>query len=723
MTTVIFFPMMGMHPKCSTHSGDDMVTKMLVAAAIGASLFADRANAIDQLDDLQDVCNFSASPQEARLVNATALLVPTGLIHLDPGGATYHIDASAFLDDGGAPICSDSRFYGELSAQAGRTGVLIGPNLILTAAHTAPLDPSQWLVVFRDSLATAGGSGCSNFKWTNIPATDVYQPASSSTVVNLFGSSGGKYDYAAFQLSTPVTGRDPVKIRRSGSPRFGNATISVGYPLRTAEKVSTAAIFAGVNDATTGFGVGSYLYANHLNGFDGSSGSPDYDIDDETINDVVAGSNNARFETAPGLSCLIAVDENLVTPVNGPLVDIATSIPRYDILVSPLTHIVHKSDLGAVTPQPITTYSVLPAPSGGNLILLNSISGPTGPATTTPVVSLSPSSGIYTVPAGGMTFNFNASTTAITQCGTWDFEVNVLDVSRNENNYARHRFEVGLVEISAEPEDDWIVEDMGPTYSQTRTYTVKNVRPTATTIEVYAGGDLPSSVLTINGGGMQTATLGPAGSPTDTATFVIGISSSINAASAPNTDYNLFVDFANTNFQCAAQDVQQRNIKFRRNEKKVISAQGSTLLANPASGQSLGVASRFDFDLTGLANYCVTDINLDVGMPSPGGGLAGVPQDVRITLTSPSGQSGIIWDRNISPGGSYSITDTFDSVMMGMLHLDDQVSPPLGPKHLSYFNGLSLPGHWYVDVQSAGGAIDVIGPDRIDISANTCTSK
>lgn len=296
-------------------------------------------------------------------------------------------------------------------------------------------------------------------------------------------------------------------------------------------------------------------------------------------------------------------------------------------------------------------------------------------------------------------------------------------MSRNENNYARHRFEVGLVEISAEPEDDWIVEDMGPTYPQTRTYTVKNVRPTATTIEVYAGGDLPSSVLTINGGGMQTTTLGPAGSPTDTATFVIGISSSINGASAPNTDYNLFVDFANTNFQCAAQDVQQRNIKFRRNEKKVISAQGSTLLANPAPGQSLGVASRFDFDLTGLASYCVTDINLDIGMPSPGAGLTGVPQDVRITLTSPSGQSGIIWDRNASPGGSYSINDTFDSVTMGMLHLDDQVSPPLGPKHLSYFNGLSLPGHWYVDVQGAGGAIDVVGPNRIDISANTCTTK
>jgi len=705
-----------------------MAVKVPVAVALGLSVIASSASALDQLDDLKDACSFVASPQEARLVNATAFLVPAGAVHLDAGG-TYHIDNAplTYLPNNPHPICSDSRMYSEPAVSGGRTGVLIAPDLILTAAHANPLDPTQWVVVFRDSQVTAGATGCSNFTWTGIPANDVYVPASTSTVANFYvGPTDNRYDYAVFQLNRSVIGRDPVKIRRSGSPKIGDVAVSPGYPQNTAEKVSSAGVFAGLYPQTLPpFYVGDYEYANNLNGFPGSSGSPVYDVSDETIDALVKGSLTVGWTAnLDEGGCLYAYDNGALSPTNGPLVDIESGIPRYEILVKPLVDVLHKSALGAPTDQPVTIYSISPASSGGNLIFLNSISGPSGAANTTPVVSLSPSPGIYTVPAGGMTLNFNADTSAITQCGAWDYVENVLDISRNENNYIRHRFEVGLVEINAEPQDDWIIEDFGPSYPATRTYTVKNVRPSPTTIEVYAGGDLPSSVVTINGGGLTTATLGPAGSPTDTATFVVGISSSINAVTSPNTDYNLFIDFANTNYQCSAQDVQQRNIHFRRNERKVISAQSSTLLTSPSQGQTFGPAARFDFDLTGATSYCVTDVNLDIGMPT---GIASGPTSevptLQITLTAPSGQTGVIWDRNAFPGGAYGITDTISGITMPMLHLDDQTSVPLGPAHLNHFIGAQVPGHWYVDVRSAGGAIDIIGPNRIDISGNTCTSK
>ena len=93
---------------------------------------------------------------------------------------------------------------------------------------------------------------------------------------------------------------------------------------------------------------------------------------------------------------------------------------------------------------------------------------------------------------------------------------------------------------------------------------------------------------------------------------------------------------------------------------------------------------------------------------------------LKVTLTAPTGQSAVLWDRNTYPGGAYGILDELiGGYTVDMLHLDDQVSPPLGPSNLSFFNNRTIKGHWYLDVQSTGTAIDVIGPNRIDISSKT----
>ena len=698
--------------------------QMAMALAVGLTVASSTAFALDQLDDLKNVCSYTATAQEARLINATAFLVPVGSVHANPDG-TYNIDTAPLTElNPGQAFCSDSRFYGEPAVVGGRTGVLIAPNLILTAGHANPVHPQNWKVVFRHSQATGGGMGCTNFTWTNIPAADVYTPVTDGTVVNTFVSdtTTPMYDYLVFQLTANVVGRQPVKIRRSGAPAYGNVTISPGYPNHTAEKISSAAIYLGP-ETDPGETQGESVYGNFLNGFSGSSGSAVFDTEDETIDAVVRGSiETSNIDT--GRTCWYAAETaDSTTVFNQPIVNIASSIPQNEIRVTPLDYVVHKSALGS-TALPVTTYNVNKGLSGA-VIFLNNITGPTGPATTTPVVSTSLAPGLYTVPANGMSFNFNANTSAITQCGAWDYELNVQDASNNLNNYVRHRFEVGLLEVTATPEDAWNVEDFGPTFSQTRTYTVKNVRPSPTTVEVYAGGELPSSVLTINGTtGTKTATLGAAGSWNDTATFVVGFNSTIASLTNPQTDYHLFVDFAHTNYQCSAQDVVERDIVFRRAERVTV-AGTPTLLANPSGGQTYGTATRYDFDLTTApSGACVKDLNLDIGSLSPpGSALSSVVSSLKVTLTAPTGQSAVLWDRNAYPGGAYGIEDTLGGYTVDMLHLDDQVTPPLGPSLLGFFIGRTINGHWYLDVQSAGGAIDVIGPNRIDISSKpTCLS-
>src|SRR5690242_8594443 len=141
--------------------GWEMIRNWISVLSVAAATAAAPAHAFDQLNDLKNVCDYTATPQEAKLINATALLVRYDSVVYNASDNTYSLGTQAFLnlpaDEGGDPVCTGSRFYGETSTPGGRTGVLIAPNLILTAPHVASIDPHNWYVIFRDSQATAGG--------------------------------------------------------------------------------------------------------------------------------------------------------------------------------------------------------------------------------------------------------------------------------------------------------------------------------------------------------------------------------------------------------------------------------------------------------------------------------------------------------------------------------------------------------------------------------------
>jgi hypothetical protein len=698
------------------------------AVLIGAApIFASAA-----LSDLKLACDYPATAKEARLINATAMLVQTGSLQYNASTNTYNVintPVTTYLElfnPNPVPICSNSLFYGDPSA-TGRTGVLIAPNMILTSPHapSASFDPRQFSVVFRASQATAGDPSCTNFTWSNIPASDVYfvDPTSSTPLVDTFNNAdGGAHDYAVLKLTQNVVNRAPVKIRRSGAPRLGDLIISAGYPLRTPERVDSAAFYEGigtVNTPTTGIKfVGDMLFANFLNDFDGDSGAPAYNPADDVVEAVQAWGTDAGFNRANGAQCGTAGLGFEQSDINGNIVDVASQIPRNEILVAPLDEVVHVSAIGGATDKPSSTYTITPAATGANIVTLSPIQGPTGTAGTVPVINYDVSGGLYTVPAGGMTFHIDADTSVLFQCGTWEYEADVQDIGNGGDNMIRHRFEIGLTEVSVAPADDWIDNDIGSPYTSTRTYTLKNVRPTPATVHVYAGGDLPASVVTINGGGATTVTLGAAGTATDTQTLVVGIASGATSLTTPGTVYNLTLSFDLVGADCPVTSSQTRNIKFKRGERQFQSVQGATLLAPPASGQTLGAASRFDVDLSAIGStFCVSDLNLDTGFPTPAHDLSMDVPAAEITLTSPSGRSGVLWERDSYPGGAYGVTDP-GPYFTPFLHLDDQVSPPLGPTLLSYFNNQKLKGHWYVDVRTSSG-YELAGPVRLDFTATT----
>jgi hypothetical protein len=398
---------------------------------------------------------------------------------------------------------------------------------------------------------------------------------------------------------------------------------------------------------------------------------------------------------------------------NHSIVDIASLIPQNEISVLPLDRVIHRSALGS-TDRPVTTYSVNKGMSG-NQILLNSVTGPTGPATTTPLVYTSLLPGFYTVPAGGLSFDFVADTAAITKCGTWDYEFNVQDASNDLNNYVRHRFEVGLKDVSVSPSDLWVFNDLGAPYTQTKTYRVTNVEPTQSDLYINAGTYSPSTpVLTINGTGGINMHLAPG----ESQDFEVEANQFNDGSTTIGTVYHAFVGINQLDNVCGKPPIFL-DVDFKRGEQEFASPTPQTVLPAPTNGNTYGAPVHFDFDLSNEGNFCVGDINLDLGLTDAL--HQNRSSNIRIQVTAPNGRTGTLWAGNIAPDypSPYWVDRDGDG-NFETFHLDDSGSPPLGPQHLSYFNGVHISGLWHVDV-SSNSFLVFGGPAHLDFTRGLCS--
>lgn len=189
--------------------------------------------------------------------------IPEGAV-TDNGNGTYTITTTPFVTlEGGTALCSSASFYLQPHAGVGATGVIVGPNLVLTAAHTlgAPTNLAQAqaacnarMYIADYALRSASQAPASA---PTRPAADVYR---CQTVTYLDIAQ----DVALITLNRPIAGRVPLKPRRSGTlPPWGGAeraaAVKVGYPHRLPAKFEGASIqvtsggwFTGVGHAAVG---------------------------------------------------------------------------------------------------------------------------------------------------------------------------------------------------------------------------------------------------------------------------------------------------------------------------------------------------------------------------------------------------------------------------------------------------------------------------------------
>jgi hypothetical protein len=716
------------------------------AAAIVISLVSIEAHAqglLDgRLDDLKFACEVATQPKELRVINATAFLVRNDWITQNPNGTYKILGVESFTrwpdDNGNAhDVCDDSFLYGETHQYPGaaRTAFLIDSDVVdggvhravmMTAPHAPTFNPMNTKVVFRHSLGDANDPTCSNFTWDQIPASDVYTPI--QTLANTYSTApAGEYDFVVFQIDRPVPNRQPLKIRRSGRARVGDTLVVAGYPNYGGENVDTAAVMYWPNAPLgTGFPAQfpgmDILYNVH--GLAGSSGSAVYNLDDDVVETAVAGYTSSSV-TGANEDCTYVIQRG-PGATNGPLVDVQALIHRAEVLVTPLDYVERVLPIDPTQNTFTNTYSATSAPGESSELLdIEQVSGPSGPHD--PHVSLNIPLGFRNVPVGGLSFNVQTDVRDVDACGVFDYVFNVYDVTNDQNNLIRHHIEMGLREFTLEPLDGWLVNDVAAPFEATRTYTLKNVRPTATHIVVSPDGTLPDSeLILVNGGaGYVTYDLAPAGMAGDTATFTLSLNQSEATATTQGVEYHGRVSIYNQPFNCSAASNNvafKRDLTFKRGEQLFTATPAAASLPSAPPGQPYGAPARFDIDLsTAAPANCVGDLNLLLGMPTPGWTIANLAERVRIDITAPNGFTRTIWEPGLLPNSQYISTVDLSGTTVPALFLDDETAPPVGPNLLSSFDKKLLRGHWYVDVRLAsgfGGAI--VGSAALDFTRGAC---
>lgn len=678
------------------------------ALSLVALALVSAAHAQTPLAPAPGVCATPLTLAQQKIVDATAFMIPKSLL-VNNGNGTYKITNSPLINDAGnppTPICATSEFYGVPSAMRGRTAVMIGGNFFLTAAHLYTFDPSGYALVFGPKYDP---QNCREFSWNNIPANDVYL-GTANGIVRTFDSTL-KYDYISFQSDRYVVDRKPVKIRRSGAPSKTDPLILVGHPLWSSTAVETTGFMAGVMSIAGSPFYGDYLYSE-FHPFDGSSGSAIYNLRDEVVDTGIARSLDGQIYDLGSCADFFSNPAIAGKSTNGPLVNVAPSIPRAEVLVTPTNDVTHVGDLGGPLTNEVSTYTISAALGGSNQyeIIQDHSSLPGNPT-----LSSSPVAGQYLlslIHPTALTLTANAAN--VYQCGIWDYTVNVRDRYQDQNNYLRHHFEIGVKEISVEPSDRWDVEIFGSSVPASKTYTIKNLRPTPVEVKAaYSWPGVPGvPKILIDGGASSIFTLAPEGQPGDTKAVVYSVNPSA-ALPAAGTTHSAETTINITDFVCSLNDPWIIPVTLKTGVQSTTSLASGDFLNLPSSGNTLGNTETIELPITQAGGWCVSKVHAELGFLHDDALFAGLPANASVldvNLIAPDGTRAHLWSLSAIPAGQQSSYIGSESVTLygtqyssDVLRLDDTTSPPLGPDQLAVFASRPVTGTWKAEIRRGAG--------------------
>ncbi len=607
------------------------------------------------------------------LVEADAAMIAQGFLVPNLDG-TYHLTRQPFdhVPELGPEyrLCSGSKFYGESRPDgfpAGRSAVLVGPDLLLSANHAFSPDvvPGHDVVF---GLHGQGGPGeeCSPPDFDHVPAANVYR------AIEIVAHGGAAQDFILLRLDRPVTGRQPVRVRRSGLGHAGERTTVVGHPAMLQTKLDLAGTYEGESSLGEPLIQGVHTLV-------GSSGSMIYNRDAQLLESVVRTLACANYRVAAGDDCFELYSECTYGPyaLGHPVQDFASHIPPFELLVDPLDDVVHVAAESAPLPNPITSLTVA-APETAAGPILYRVEPPAVAPINEPSLVIQVAVPLEGSLDPGKSFEIVATADANgVKCGSFERTFVVQDQTHGFVDTLRHVFEIGLAEIVVAPANELVVADLAPPFAATATYTVRNVRPTAATVVVAANRDW----ITLNGIAAPAAGVGPslglalapAGQPGDEATVVVGLGGFANSL-ALGVEHVGSVAFNNTTGTCDDLGSTSRTVRFTPGSGEFTSG-GLESIPIP-DGEPGGLERK----LSVPENFCIADVDVRIrtfGLNA---------NHLTVDLVAPDGASVRLWDH-------HGLADT--DIRRAF---DDATAPAPTGQQLSTFNGRPGEGEWALRV-------------------------
>jgi hypothetical protein len=276
------------------------------------------ANANAQV--MADACD-TVDPGILHLFDATAFLVNVNVQQLVKNvDQTYSLTPmGTYTNSPFGPLDPAAEYYGTPQAPAGRSGVLISSNTILTSAHATPFDYTGFAYVFGLHAQRAGAI-CQYPDVAHIPAENVYFASTAANgqyngVVLNTHSDTVPGDFVVITLDRPVVARAPLAARKSGFASPQDRFAGVSFSQRLIPAKGDFAIQHINEDAPSGVAIANASMTG------GASGAPVYNLDAGVVETVGAIENSCvyYYRGPSGLFLSQQSCPGAFYPVNGPV--------------------------------------------------------------------------------------------------------------------------------------------------------------------------------------------------------------------------------------------------------------------------------------------------------------------------------------------------------------------------------------------------------------------
>lgn len=670
----------------------------------------------------------------SRLLEAEALLIHESEIEIDPANSNFYRfknprDNKYWLNttyelEPGAPFKNERQM-----GMAGRSGFLIAPNIIATAAH-AGFDAKQFVVVFDLRSKPQPGSNplvCDPPSEVQIPAANVYKPRNINPLIydtmasdlSTYGGYKGT-DYAAFYIDREAVGRRYLRIRKTGSVTSSDILSIASHPSRMRTKLIYGLTYAGDQIGPSPPGR-SYPTFNDFYLWDGMSGAPVYNLDREYVEMVVGGPtgmgcaaalapnsmyNPTSYMAIPDLCDDVPNSEDLAPSHginNGPISELANAVPVPYLRVSPLDDVNYIVPInGAASPsQTIYTATASSSETVNTTIIASVDAAPAGEP------QLLQISGFNNNLSPGTSTSITATATLPTgaACGIYSRFVNIIDSTHNFKDRIRHQFEVGMKDFQISPAGDQeIYAITAPSVPTKLSYTLTNTRPTPVAVVV---------TLDQTWAAVTTATIGAPGSPptffltaqgTSGASKVIDIALKPNAYNLSDGDHSLNISFAAPG-DCVLNPPISRNVTFHKG--KLVLTQDIELFVPISNPPSPPVTST----ITNPESFCTSNVVVKLDTAHVGDMIGSTLQQWVPHLSYGIDYTGVSPPKNVSlwantalPTG-WNIPGYYDDEVEAQIEtllLNRTTNLPPTGQSLSTFNAQNAQGQWTISIQDDG---------------------